>query len=75
MSLIKARHDNDFRKVLPCLEKTLELSRRYAGFFPDYEHIADPLIDRRDFGIKASTVRALFARLRQNLVPLVQAIT
>ena len=35
----------------PLLEKTLDLSRRYADFFPGYEHIADPLIDGSDHGM------------------------
>jgi carboxypeptidase Taq len=70
-----ARPANDFARVLPYLEKTLDLSRRYAQFFPGYEHIADPLIDVADHGMKASTIRALFAELRAELVPIVEAIT
>ena len=71
----EARPANDFARVQPYLEKTLDLSRQYAEFFPGYEHIADPLIDRQDYGMKASTVRPLFAELREQLVPIVQAIT
>ena len=70
----KARPENDFARVQPYLEKTLDLSRRLADFFPGYEHIADPLIDYSDYGMKASTVRATFAELREQLVPIVQAI-
>jgi carboxypeptidase Taq len=70
-----ARPADDFARVRPLLEKTVDLSRRYANFFPGYEHIADPLIDGPDPGMKASTVRALFAELRSRLVPIVQAIT
>lgn len=71
----EARPANDFTKVRPNLEKTLDLSRQLADFFPGYEHIADPLIDFSDYGMKASTLRTLFAELREQLVPLVQAIT
>ena len=70
-----ARPLSDFARVRPYLEKTLELSRRYADFFPGYEHIADPLIDAADYGMKASTIRRLFAELRSELVPIVEAIT
>jgi carboxypeptidase Taq len=70
-----ARPENDFGTVEPYLERTLDLSRRYAGYFPGYEHIADPLIDDADYGMKASTVGALFAELRARLVPMVEAIT
>ena len=71
----EARPANDFARVQPYLEKTLDLSRQLAEFFPGYEHIADPLIDFTDYGMKVSTVRATFAELREQLVPLVQAIT
>lgn len=71
----RARPANDFAAVQPNLEKTLDLSRKLADFFPGYEHVADPLIDFSDYGMKASTIRTLFAQLRQELVPLVQAIT
>lgn len=71
----EARPANDFARVRPYLEKTLDLSRELADFFPGYEHIADPLIDFSDYGMKVGSVRALFAELRAQLVPIVKAIT
>ncbi len=71
----EARPAGDFGRVLPYLEKTLDLSRQFADFFPGYEHIADPLISASDYGVKASRVRQIFADLRARLVPMVQAIT
>ncbi len=70
-----ARPANDFAFVQPYLEKTLEMSRELANFFPNYDHIADPLIDFADYGMKTSFLRSLFADLRQRLVPMVEAIT
>jgi carboxypeptidase Taq len=70
-----ARPKNNFPKVLPFLEKTLDYSRRLAEFFPGYEHIADPLIDYADYGVKTSHLKDLFASLRGELLPLVQKIT
>jgi carboxypeptidase Taq len=70
----KARPNNDFAAVQPYLETMLELSRDYAAFFPGYEHIADPLIEAADYGMKATTVKTLFAALREQLVPIVDAI-
>jgi carboxypeptidase Taq len=70
----KARPENNFAAVQPYLERMLELSREYANFFPGYEHIADPLIEDADYGMTANTVRSLFARLREQLVPIVQSI-
>lgn len=70
----QARPENNFSAVLPYLEKTVELSREYANFFPGYEHIADPLIDGTDYGMKATTLRELFRQLKAELVPIVEAI-
>lgn len=69
-----ARPANDFDKVRPMLEKTLDLSRRLAECFPGYDHIADPLIDFADEGMKAVTIRNLFAELRGQLVPLLNEV-
>ena len=70
-----ARPENDFAKVKPYLEKTLDMSRQLANFFPGYEYITDPLIDYADYGMKTSTLSALFTKLRGRLVPIVEAIT
>jgi len=69
-----ARPANDFATVRPLLEKTLDLSRRLADCYPGYDHIADPLIDLHDYGMKAASVRAIFADLRGRLTPMVRAI-
>ena len=71
----EARPANDFARVQPLLEKTLDLSRQLAGYFPGYDHIIDPLVDFSDQDMKASTLSAIFAELRKELVPIVKAIT
>ena len=71
---VAARAENDWKKVAPYLEKTLEFSRRFADYFPGYDHIADPLIARIDYGMKAADIRRIFAELREHLVPLIEAI-
>ncbi len=70
----RARPANDFATMAPFLERTIELSREYAGFFAPYAHIADPMIDGADEGMTTASVRALFAELRRELVPIVHAI-
>ena len=69
-----ARSENNFAAVQPYLEKTLEICQEYANFFPGYDHIADPLIDGADYGMKATSMRSLFSQLREKLVPIVEAI-
>lgn len=71
----QARPANDFARVEPHLERTLELSRRYGSFFPEADHMADPLIDMSDEGMTVASLRPLFARLRQELVPMVEGVS
>jgi carboxypeptidase Taq len=72
---IVARPANDFATMRPFLERTIELTREYAGFFAPYDRITDPLIDEADEGMTTKSVEALFAELRRALVPIVRAIT
>ncbi len=71
----RARPANDFASIRPLLEKMLDLSRQLANYFPGYEHIADPLIDYADYGMKTATVQKVFGELRDQLVPIVKTIT
>lgn len=70
-----ARPNSDFAVVQPWLERTLDLSREYAGYYPGYAHPIDPLIDQTDAGMTAETIGRFFGDLRAELLPLVQAIT
>jgi carboxypeptidase Taq len=70
----RARPSNDFAAMLPFLEKAIDLSREYAGYFAPYQHVADPLIDAAEEGMTTASVRSLFAELRSELAPIVCAI-
>jgi carboxypeptidase Taq len=70
-----ARQENNFPHVQPSLERMLDLSREYSSFFPAALHVADPHIADSDYGMSAVSIRSIFAELRSQLVPLVQAIT
>jgi carboxypeptidase Taq len=70
----EARPANDFKRVQPCLEQTLVLSRQMAEFFPGHAHIADPLIDMADEGMTVATLRPLFETLRRTLTSWVAVI-
>jgi carboxypeptidase Taq len=70
----QARPANDFKRMVPYLEKTLDLSREYSSFFAPYKHIADPLIDDADEGMTTASIKKLFGELKCGLVPLVNAI-
>lgn len=70
----EARPRNDFAAVRPYLQKTLDMSRQMADFFPGYAHIADPLINFADEGMTVATIRPIFEALRVALTPLVSTI-
>jgi carboxypeptidase Taq len=70
----RARPANDFAAMIPYLERSLDLSREYAGFFAPYDHIADPMIDDADEGMTSAHIQELFSELRSELTPMVRAI-
>ncbi len=70
-----ARAEQNFALVQPMLERMLEMSREYSGFFPEAQHIADPHIEGSDYGMSAVSIRSTFAELRAQLVPLIDAIS
>jgi carboxypeptidase Taq len=70
----RARQANDFKSMVPYLEKTLDLSREYSEFFAPYAHVADPHIDDADEGMTAASIGKLFGELKRGLLPLVDAI-
>ena len=71
---LQAREANDYAVFAPALRRNIELARRYAACFPELEHPYDALLDRYEPGTTAAQVSALFARLREGLVPLLSQI-
>jgi carboxypeptidase Taq len=70
----KARAENDFPHFQPHLERLLDLTHRYSGFFAPYEHIYDPLIDIHEPGLKTADVKTIFDLLRPQQVNLLKQI-
>lgn len=70
----EARPANDFARMQPYLEKTLDLSLQLASFFPEFATPMDYFIDQSDEGMTAAQVDAIFAELRGALVPLADAV-
>jgi carboxypeptidase Taq len=69
----RARPSNDFARMVPYLERTLDLSREYSSYFTPLDHVADPHIDDADEGMTA-VIGKLFGELKSQLVPMVGAI-
>ncbi|WP_243373209.1 carboxypeptidase M32 [Geotalea sp. SG265] len=71
----RAREEDNFSIVAPYLQTTIDLSREYANFFSPYEHIADPLIQNEEYGMKVSLLRPVFKEIKEGIVPLVKEIS
>jgi carboxypeptidase Taq len=71
---IKARPANDFAAMRGYLERNVELSREYAGYFAPYRRVTDPMIDDYDPGMTTASVQELFVALHRELVPIVRAL-
>lgn len=69
-----ARPTGDFAKVVPYIEKTLDLSRQMAAYFPEYSDPMDYFIQESDEGMNSTQVDQVFAELKTALVPLVQEV-
>ena len=70
---VKARQDSDFSQFLPALRNNFDLRRQYVECFDDYDEPYDVLLDDFEPGMKTAEVRAVFARLKEEQVPLVAA--
>jgi carboxypeptidase Taq len=71
----KARAGSDFASFLPHLERLLELKARYVECFAGQVECAyDALLDDFEPEAKTTEVAALFAQLKEGLVPLISAI-
>ena len=70
---IEARARSDFTLFAPHLEKTVALARRYADCVGWREHPYDAMVALYEPGETASSLKQLFATLRQGLVPLLAA--
>ena len=68
-----AREASDFAAFLPELEGVVELKRRYIECF-EYDHPYDALLDDFEPGMKTAALRPVLERLRDGVVPLLEAI-
>jgi len=71
----EARRQANFALFQPHLEKIIELTHRYIGFFPPAEHPYDILLDDYEPGMKTSEVKAIFEALRPAQVALIRQIS
>jgi carboxypeptidase Taq len=67
----EAKPKNDFDSFRPHLERHLDIRQRYIDCFEPSDEPYDILLDDYERGMKASEVRAVFDRLKEELIPLI----
>jgi len=70
----EAKAASDFPRFAPYLAKMLDLQRQMADAIGYREHPYDALLLRYEPGMTAARLKALFAALREGLLPLLQHI-
>ena len=70
---VGARAESDYDSFRPWLERLVELKHRYVECYPPADELYDTLLDDYERGMKAAEVRAIFDRLKEALIPLVEA--
>jgi len=68
---VKARAESDYAAFRPWLDRNLELKSRYIDCFEPADEPYDVLLDDFEPGMKTAEVRAIFDRLKAELVPLI----
>ncbi|QFP77608.1 carboxypeptidase M32 [Deinococcus sp. AJ005] len=71
---IAARKGSDFATFAPHLTQMMELARREADLRGYDEHPYDALLDNYEPGMRAGTVKTIFADLRDRTLPLLRRI-
>jgi carboxypeptidase Taq len=71
---LEAREAADFEILRPHLERRIELTQEYVACHEPFEDPYDPLLDDHERGMRTADVATIFARLKDELVPLVAGI-
>ena len=72
---IDAKQSSSFERFAPVLQTLLDLSRRRAEAIDPSRHPYEVLLEQYDPGTSVESLRAMFGRLREGLVPLIDAIS
>jgi carboxypeptidase Taq len=70
---LRAREASDYAIFLPHLRRNIELRERWVACFPEAERPYDALLDEFEPGLATAQAEDVLGRLRDGLVPLVEA--
>ncbi len=71
---VEARENNDFGHFRPHLEEVVKLVQEMAELYGYEDEKYDPLLDKFEHGMKTAEVRAIFNAVKEELIPLREAI-
>ncbi len=72
---VLARKESDFSMFAPYLKRNLELARRYAECFDEFDGPYDALLDDYEPGMRSAEVARLFGQLKAELTPLIATVS
>ena len=70
----KAKNEDDFASFAPYLEKIIDFSRKFAGYYNPQMKPYDALLNEYEEGLNMETLDVFFAQLRETIVPLIAKI-
>ena len=71
---VAAKERSDFESFRPWLERLVELKHDYVECFPPADELYDTLLDDFEPGFTTAEVRTIFDRLKDELIPLIEAV-
>ncbi|WP_252312405.1 carboxypeptidase M32 [Sinobaca sp. H24] len=71
----EAKEADDFAMFAPYLEKIVEFSRRFAEHWGYESHPYNALLEDYEPGMTVDKLDAIFAKVREGLIPLVEGVT
>lgn len=71
---VQARAENDFASFRPYLAQVIELCQEMAALYGYEDEPYDALLDKYEYGMKTADVRRIFNAVKEEVVPLLQAI-
>ncbi len=70
----RAKNEDNFDLFAPCLEKIVAYNRKFAGYYQPQMAPYDALLNEYEEGLTAEMLDIFFAKLREEIVPLLAKI-
>ena len=70
----KAKSENDFESFAPVLQKIIDYSRKFAGYYNAEMEPYNALLNEYEEGLTMETLDVFFKQLREAIVPVIHAV-